>query len=179
VSNCAWVRQRTIILARPPPALVMENDLHIKTSTPSPVDACHSRARSSMPRPRATIPVSFTPDPPMNVRGVSVACVRIPLPAWRIGVTTHAVQPRATGHLSSASISYNHPGFDDPNLGGSAGLVPLLRLAESAGLHDLVGETTAADRRVWGSLCPRAPPTTRGDRSASPSNLVGRLSTRR
>jgi hypothetical protein len=32
------------------------------------------------------------------------------------------------------------PIFDDPNLVGSAGLVPLLRLAESAGLHDLVGE---------------------------------------
>lgn len=30
--------------------------------------------------------------------------------------------------------------FDDPNLIGHAGLVPALRLAESAGLHDLLGE---------------------------------------
>jgi hypothetical protein len=30
--------------------------------------------------------------------------------------------------------------FDDPNLVGSAGLVPMLRLAESAGLHDLLAE---------------------------------------
>lgn len=30
------------------------------------------------------------------------------------------------------------PVFDDPNLVGSAGLVPVLRLAESAGLHDLL-----------------------------------------
>ncbi len=29
--------------------------------------------------------------------------------------------------------------FDDPNLVGSAGLVPVMRLAESAGLHDLLG----------------------------------------
>ena len=32
------------------------------------------------------------------------------------------------------------PVFDDPNLVGSAGLVPVLRLAEAAGLHDLVAE---------------------------------------
>ena len=32
------------------------------------------------------------------------------------------------------------PVFDDPNLVGCAGLVPALRLAESAGLHDLLGE---------------------------------------
>jgi hypothetical protein len=30
--------------------------------------------------------------------------------------------------------------FDDPNLVSAAGLVPVLRLAESAGLHELVGE---------------------------------------
>jgi hypothetical protein len=34
--------------------------------------------------------------------------------------------------------------FGDPNLVGSAGLVPLLRLAESAGLHDLVEEHVTA-----------------------------------
>ena len=30
--------------------------------------------------------------------------------------------------------------FDDPNLIGSAGLVPVMRLAEQAGLHDLLGQ---------------------------------------
>ena len=30
------------------------------------------------------------------------------------------------------------PVFDDPNLVSDAGLVPVLRLAESAGLHDLL-----------------------------------------
>ncbi len=32
------------------------------------------------------------------------------------------------------------PVFDDPNLVSDAGLVPVLRLAESAGLHDLLGQ---------------------------------------
>src|SRR5659263_318697 len=32
------------------------------------------------------------------------------------------------------------PIFDDPNLVGSAGLVPALRLAESAGLYDLLAQ---------------------------------------
>jgi len=30
--------------------------------------------------------------------------------------------------------------FDDPNLIGSAGLIPVMRLAERAGLHDLLHE---------------------------------------
>ena len=33
------------------------------------------------------------------------------------------------------------PVFDDPNLIGSAGLVPVMRLAERAGLHDLLGQS--------------------------------------
>jgi hypothetical protein len=37
------------------------------------------------------------------------------------------------------------PVFDDPNLVGSAGLVPVLLLAESAGLHDLVAEHLSVD----------------------------------
>lgn len=37
------------------------------------------------------------------------------------------------------------PVFDDPNLVGSAGLVPALRLAESAGLHDLLAEHLGVD----------------------------------
>jgi hypothetical protein len=58
------------------------------------------------------------------------------------------------------------PLFDDPNLVGSAGLVPALRLAESAGLYDLLaqhlsvespnGSVALFDRRpcrgrTWGS----------------------------
>ena len=34
------------------------------------------------------------------------------------------------------------PVFDDPNLVSAAGLVPVLRLAESAGLYDMLGELT-------------------------------------
>ena len=37
------------------------------------------------------------------------------------------------------------PVFDDPNLVGCAGLVPALLLAESAGLHDLLGEHLSVD----------------------------------
>jgi len=37
------------------------------------------------------------------------------------------------------------PVFDDPNLVSAAGLVPVLRLAESAGLHDLLGEQLTVD----------------------------------
>jgi hypothetical protein len=37
------------------------------------------------------------------------------------------------------------PVFDDPNLVSSAGLVPVLRLAETAGLHDLLDEYLSVD----------------------------------
>ena len=37
------------------------------------------------------------------------------------------------------------PVFDDPNLVSTAGLVPLLRLAESAGLHDLLSRHVRVD----------------------------------
>jgi len=37
------------------------------------------------------------------------------------------------------------PVFDDPNLVSAAGLVPALRLAESAGLHDLLHERLRLD----------------------------------
>lgn len=36
------------------------------------------------------------------------------------------------------------PVFDDPNLVGAAGLVPALRLAEAAGLHDLLEGLTVS-----------------------------------
>jgi Transposase DDE domain group 1 len=47
------------------------------------------------------------------------------------------------------------PIFDDPNLVGSAGLVPLLRLGESAGLHDLLEEhlTVESPNRVVKAGC--------------------------
>ena len=35
--------------------------------------------------------------------------------------------------------------FDDPNLVSAAGLVPVLRLAETAGLHDLLDEYLSVD----------------------------------
>jgi len=37
------------------------------------------------------------------------------------------------------------PVFDDPNLVSAAGLVPALRLAESAGLHDLLRRCLSVD----------------------------------
>ena len=37
------------------------------------------------------------------------------------------------------------PVFDDPNLVSAAGLVPALRLAEAAGLHDLLGQRLTVD----------------------------------
>ena len=37
------------------------------------------------------------------------------------------------------------PVFDDPNLVSAAGLVPVLRLAESAGLHDLLERGLSVD----------------------------------
>jgi hypothetical protein len=37
------------------------------------------------------------------------------------------------------------PVFDDPNLVSAAGLVPALRLAESAGLHDLLEQRLSLD----------------------------------
>jgi hypothetical protein len=36
--------------------------------------------------------------------------------------------------------------FDDPNLIGSAGLVPVMRLAERAGMHDLLGQRSSVPR---------------------------------
>lgn len=49
--------------------------------------------------------------------------------------------PAKKGHLAGESVSHTfRPVFDDRNLVSAAGLVPVLRLAESAGLHDLLGE---------------------------------------
>ena len=47
------------------------------------------------------------------------------------------------------------PLFDDPNLVGSAGLIPALRLAESAGLYDLLAEhlSVASPNRVAKAGC--------------------------
>jgi hypothetical protein len=47
-------------------------------------------------------------------------------------------QPSHRGHLVSEPSHAIRPVFDDPNLVSAAGLVPALRLDESAGLHDLL-----------------------------------------
>src|SRR5450756_1870398 len=44
---------------------------------------------------------------------------------------------QAKGHPVDASLPNLSAGFDDPNLVSCAGLVPVMTLAERAGLHDL------------------------------------------
>lgn len=58
----------------------------------------------------------------------------------RIGVAT---TPIRTLRRDTRQVKASHritPVFDDPNLVGSAGLVPGMLLAQSAGLHELLGE---------------------------------------
>jgi hypothetical protein len=64
----------------------------------------------------------------------------MPLPARRIGLVKGSSSTRGKGifrvqlsHMSAAVSVV----FDEPNLVSAAGLVPLLRLARSAALHDL------------------------------------------
>src|SRR6478735_7138334 len=64
----------------------------------------------------------------------------MPLPAGRLGLAT--VQYRlARKGISEVQLSHTAKAtsavFDDPNLIGSAGLVPVMRLAAGAGLADL------------------------------------------
>ena len=57
-----------------------------------------------------------------------------------------------------------HASFDDPNLVSQAGLVPVMALAEQAGLPGLAGEC-AARPSVWGECAPEgALPGRRDDR---------------
>jgi hypothetical protein len=51
--------------------------------------------------------------------------------------------PSSEGHLSRPIVAYlarTHASFDDPNLVSHAGLVPVMALAQRAGLADLVAE---------------------------------------
>src|SRR5215207_11103834 len=67
----------------------------------------------------------------------------MPLPAWRIGLVEGLSSPRGKG-ISRMQLSHTQAAvsavFDEPNLVSAAGLVPLLQLAWSAGLHRLADE---------------------------------------
>src|SRR5215203_944920 len=67
----------------------------------------------------------------------------MPLPAWRIGLVEGLSSPRGKG-ISGMQLSHTQAAvsavFDEPNLVSAAGLVPLLQLAWSAGLHRLADE---------------------------------------
>jgi hypothetical protein len=67
----------------------------------------------------------------------------MPLRGGRIGVLQATIRPNAR---DISEVKLSHPlgatsaVFDDPNLVSSAGLVPSLALAESAGLRDLADQ---------------------------------------
>ena len=64
----------------------------------------------------------------------------MPLCVGRIGIAEVSNQARGGG-ISRVKASHTvRAVFDDPNLVSAAGLVPVLRLAGSAGLHDLLDE---------------------------------------
>ena len=68
------------------------------------------------------------------------------MPLWgrRIGLV-EGLDSLLTKGISQVKASHTiRPVFDDPNLVSAAGLVPALRLAESAGLDDLLGGLTVA-----------------------------------
>ena len=53
---------------------------------------------------------------------------------------------RLKGGTSQVKPSHTiRPTFDDPNVVSDAGVVPALRLGESAGLYDLLGEALTVD----------------------------------
>ena len=62
-------------------------------------------------------------------------------------------------------LAKTHATFDDPNLVSQAGLVPVMALAQRAGLADLVAEHVRIGRRVRGERAPEgALPGRRDDR---------------
>ncbi len=74
----------------------------------------------------------------------------MPLRCGRIGLATVQPNParRAIRHVQAS-----HKGlarFDDPNLIGSASLVPVMRLADRAGLHDLLEGHVSVPHRTLG-----------------------------
>ena len=68
----------------------------------------------------------------------------MPLPCWEIGTCdgSNRIQPgRASLRCNSLTRARSTSAvFDDPNLVSSAGLVPVLALADPAGLRDLADQ---------------------------------------
>ena len=64
------------------------------------------------------------------------------MPLWggRIGLAKGLIRAVRRGIRQVQASHKVSAVFDDPNLVGSAGLVPVMRLAERAGLHDLLGQ---------------------------------------
>jgi len=73
------------------------------------------------------------------------------MPLWggRIGLVKGLIRNVRRGIRQVQASHRVSAVFDDPNLVGSAGLVPVMRLAERAGLHDLLGQRLSAS-------CPNA-----------------------
>ena len=65
---------------------------------------------------------------------------RMPLRGGRIGLAKGLIRHVRRGTRQVQASHKVSAVFDDPNLIGSAGLVPVMRLAERAGLHDLLQE---------------------------------------
>src|SRR6476646_5780834 len=64
------------------------------------------------------------------------------MPLWdgRIGLVYGLFRTVRRGIRQVQALHKVDAVFDDPNLIGSAGLVPVMRLAERAGLHELLGQ---------------------------------------
>lgn len=95
----------------------------------------HSSERASVVRayPRST---------DVEVAGVGVGTRKCP-PNWQDTTYLRNVAPEKKG-ISQIQLSHTHPvasaTFDDPNLVSSAGLVPVMALADEAGLRELADE---------------------------------------
>ena len=59
-------------------------------------------------------------------------------------------------------LARTHASFDDPNLVSRAGLVPVMALAQRAGLADLVAEHVRPGGDVRGQRAPEGPVPGRG-----------------
>src|SRR5450759_3042097 len=86
---------------------------------------------------------SLSLDPPMLMVGWVGRDARMPLRTGRIGLIEGPTSTTLKG-IPSMQLSHTHPVrsavFDDPNLVSSAGLVPMLVLARSAGLTKLADD---------------------------------------
>ena len=85
----------------------------------------------------------FSPDPRMNFGWCVCRRSRMPLLGGRIGVLEATIHTDGKG-ISEVKLSHTLRStsavFDDPNLVSAGGLVPVLALAESAGLRDLADQ---------------------------------------